>query len=843
MNLKNKFSILLSVFTILFSTPVFSLTAVNAKMGVNLAGISDYTPQFFADLIKQGRHWGPYNAPWNTPYTVLDKNGWPTTDTGIVLTSGAAFTLAGTYKLTFTGQSTIKLIGDRNISIQNQVYNSSTNTTSADVVVVEGAVQMILSFTNTKRLATSAIGTGITDVKVMRPGLSADQVFDPFFLDAIAKIHPSTLRLMDILATNGNPIQTWADRKFPNDPNQRVGGIAYEYAIMLANQTQRDIWINIPDQVGDPYIQRLAQIFKYGSDKNGTPYTAPVAAPYYAPLKSGLHVYVEYSNELWNNPFPQTPHNFARANAEQWVANKKYVSGSYAISNGRLYEAILDINASVTAPTGVAEKIVDDTGAWTYLYSYPKNLAYDGTTNYWYKGYRLTAERTVQISNIFRNVFGDASMNTTIRPVLASQIVYGNIFYLGLNYINSVYGPDNIYGNPKHPVNYYIYGLAGAPYYSIDSLSKSGPWPDSCAAAMESCTSYLKTKSYALKNYVTSDGNLYRANGPLTANWESGKAYAVNASVISGAALYTATKAITAATIPPEGMGTAIADGDGSWKFVKSTPTRVAPTGKSSNIIDGDGSWSYVYTYGDTTAEINQAFLDLEDQLKPNSDTIDYLNIFISQAKLFNVVPLGYEGGLDTSAASNFTDLMVSDLFQKDERMKTFTKDFFTHWFSAGGDLINYYSFAGPYSKSGTWGMTQDMRDLATPRMEGFIDTAALTALPAVTLGVKIPGDLLPTNLYTSSGTRPVIVGNVATSNSNSINVYTLSVAKTSTYKISTTVTLSEIKIIVDSVTVATLSVGANQSFEITLPVGVHALAVVPVSAKAAWDKMVVTLK
>jgi len=51
-------------------------------------------------------------------------------------------------------------------------------------------------------------------------------------------------------------------------------------------------------------------------------------------------------------------------------------------------------------------------------------LNFDGDTNDWNWAARRTAKRTVEISTIFRRVFGSGAMMARVRPVLESQEGY-----------------------------------------------------------------------------------------------------------------------------------------------------------------------------------------------------------------------------------------------------------------------------------------------------------------------------------------------------------------------------------------------------------------------------------
>src|SRR5690606_2379019 len=75
-----------------------------------------------------------------------------------------------------------------------------------------------------------------------------------------------------------------------------------------------------------------------------------------------------------------------------------------------------------------------------------------------YLGARRIARRTMEISNIFRSVWGDEAINTRIRPVYCYQIVWPGLWLdPALKWLNDTY---------RDPSNY-IYAIAGAPYFHV----------------------------------------------------------------------------------------------------------------------------------------------------------------------------------------------------------------------------------------------------------------------------------------------------------------------------------------------------------------------------------------
>jgi len=347
------------------------------QLGVNLECLLDYSKSMmFVDAMKAARRFGSPDAPWDEKAPV-GPDGWPTGDAGAVVMTDVPVQ-PGDYSFSCAGRCELStpVTGS---TIRNLAYDRSKNVTTATITIPPATDHFFIALKNTQG--------GVKNIRLNRPGypLSSKQVFTKEFLKAIEPF--STLRLMDLLRTNYTDAVHWSDRTQVDAPSQATNrGVAWEYAIMLANQTGKDLWINIPDQADDDYVRELATLMKLTLNKDRC-------------------IYIEYSNEVWNSIFPQYGHNIA-------AAEKEVAAGNLALK--------------------------DD----------------DRDNNKWYWSWRRTAERLIQISDIFRSVYGNDAMMTHIRPVLASQSAYSFILKMQLNFI------ENHYGAPAR----FIYGIAGAPY-------------------------------------------------------------------------------------------------------------------------------------------------------------------------------------------------------------------------------------------------------------------------------------------------------------------------------------------------------------------------------------------
>jgi hypothetical protein len=410
-------------------------------LGVNLTSNADWDgTRLFADAMKQSRGWAS-PTDFSTPVP-SDGAGWPIEDFLVIPVAGPP-ELNGTYAMSFHGLAQVQIdfgygsfvVGGTNYggTLPSGVgYDAKTNTTSAQLIITPTTgINVFMVFTNTQRNAGGPTNAGLTDLKLMRPTApGATQSYAPLqlFNGALeAALAPfTTIRAMTYLDTNGTTIAHWSERVRPTQPIQaQFNGGALEYAVMLANETGKDLWVNVPVSADPDYVTKLAQLLRYGSDGN-RPYTAPQAKPRFPPLQPNLAAYVEYSNEVWNGEFAQFGTNLAAAEAEVAAGHSP--------------------------------------------------LDYDGETNVYYWAWRRVALRIAQISQQFREIWGDAAMGSTIRPVLEWQTGDGQATGdQQLDFLADWF--DNADGLPHvatpHPPSYYLWGAGGGWYHSVNDPDAS----------------------------------------------------------------------------------------------------------------------------------------------------------------------------------------------------------------------------------------------------------------------------------------------------------------------------------------------------------------------------------
>jgi hypothetical protein len=410
----------------------------------NLMGINIATPLYweedrlYTDVMRMSD---------NFTGGTVGTDSWPTTDFSVLVWNDMA-NMHGTYVLSYTGQASV-LASAGNLSAIS--YDSENNTSTGTLQFTDASSSALsLTFTGTKRTSGSASGTGITMIKLMRPtapGSSTSYPTTTLFSAPIKALISkfSVIRFMDFLATNWSVQSNWTDRPLPSWPSfqryptgtyggwQGYGG-PWEHVILLSNETGKDAWINIPLHATDAYVLNVARMFAYGS--NGiNPYTSSQANPIYPPLNANLNIYVEYSNEVWNGGFQQFDDN----------------------CNAASDELVSTAGNSPLNWDGLWNGAISTSGTWNWTFCD-----------------RQTTKRTVEISNIFRSVFG-SKMGSRIRPVLMSQFTNSgatlfNQMQMMLDYYDNMASSSGVALPTPHAPNYYLYGAGGTGYYSPASV-------------------------------------------------------------------------------------------------------------------------------------------------------------------------------------------------------------------------------------------------------------------------------------------------------------------------------------------------------------------------------------
>lgn len=421
-----------------WSSPSTPEEVIDPAVNIGVNAVT-YDYQVYTDATKSSRdEWGDAIDYFGRPRVQTDWAGWPTKDAAHIFWEGQdPGKTSGTYQLRFTGRAEVTAWAGKARFRANGIeygsrlpfgagYDPGTNTTVADLVV-SNADMFQLSFRHTRREAGSAANTGVTNVQLLRPIAPGSNVVyrpaDLFSNDV--KTAFSRFTTLRYLTANFNAEREWWERKLPGEMKAAWGDrhAVWEYEVMLANETGKDLYVTVPINASDDYVRRLAKLLRFGSD-GVNPYDGPVANPAYPGLNPNLRVYVEWGNETWNWAFGQSSLGVD--------AGRVAVRGN--TPEGRI------INFDGQRPNG-------DFRRWTAL-------------------------KTVQASNTFRSIWGNGAMGERVRMLLEYQ--YDNVQDTAMealrfidNYFNNGDGRQHV--NNPNPVSYYVWGAGGASYFGASN--------------------------------------------------------------------------------------------------------------------------------------------------------------------------------------------------------------------------------------------------------------------------------------------------------------------------------------------------------------------------------------
>lgn len=477
-------------------------------LGANLRTVDWWTgSMMYVDVMRNARSFGKFpndgyalpgvTAP--TQFATLKPDGWPAESFVVsFISSLASYRYQdGTYEGSFTGTASAVSCPGGTVTNLRTVAGNKTRFQ----VTINGG-----SFSN-PRLEVQNPSADFADLRLIRPGYAWDttQLLTNEFLANIASY--KTLRVMDHQRTSTTPqahpgfesrSQTsWANRWTPTSTiwGQIMRPYTLEEQILVANTTNKDLWLCIPHAADDTYIEGMLQLV-------------------WATLNPSLKCYIEYSNEVWNPAQAyqyQLQHILTNARAEIGQYGGETLAAdieSIVISGGGTL-ATITLKRPHTLTTGSQVKMQAGSGntnvpfgvytvtaVSSLVFTVPVTGRTDGTvtmssansntlilTNMasdlhydWVQGfnarawwpsvrseytyaYRFAGKRIRRCAEIANTLFGAGQWQSRLRLVFALQYANPGTMLGVITYLDDLYGP----------VKDWLYAISGAVYVSAQS--------------------------------------------------------------------------------------------------------------------------------------------------------------------------------------------------------------------------------------------------------------------------------------------------------------------------------------------------------------------------------------
>lgn len=303
--------ILLLVVLFLSGSEIQAQLADSCKLqfGTNISSLADWGTEIpFVDLMRASREWytksiGDPEDPFDSGFASeleYREDGYPTHIPQSISESSYPQKVVTIWAITDgwpPGEYTLLWEGEGDLEFWG----------SHESIEYDGSHRMIIDFPNPKggilemTIARSEMDDPIRNIRLLMPGTEDTHTEQPFYDLWLEKLSPfKTIRFMDWGHTNNwgqadewdwdaekGELVSWPKRSqldFYTWTHPK--GVPYEMMIELMNRQKLDGWICVPHVADEDYIREMARYFRDHLDPD-------------------RHLYVEYSNEIWNWMFGQ----------------------------------------------------------------------------------------------------------------------------------------------------------------------------------------------------------------------------------------------------------------------------------------------------------------------------------------------------------------------------------------------------------------------------------------------------------------------------------------------------------------------------------------------------------
>ena len=388
----NKIKLFILLIFIAFTGNVIALPPANfnSPLGMNTNEALEVDSSIpFVDLFRYAL---PFDEarPWFTKGNVIfDKQGWPQNLNGGK--AGTRFLAQIPIQALPQGEYTVLYEGEGEIryGASAKLIRRSLGKDIIKLVPMHQKGELYKTYTATLFIEQSNPKNHIRNIQILMPGgickdspfryiaqanqcshsqflsfarYSKQITFNPEFLNYMKDF--KVIRFMNMAGVTRNNIRLWGNRPTLNKATwggkEGVRGVPLEIMIKLANIINADPWFNIPHNADNTFVYQFAQMVKQR-------------------LKPNLRIYIEYSNEAWNNIFvPQAEH-MKQTGYKLKLDKNRNIAGSkyYSLKSVQIFKAwenvfggtkrLVRVMGGMTTNTGLTETLLGFQNAYKHV--------------------------------------------------------------------------------------------------------------------------------------------------------------------------------------------------------------------------------------------------------------------------------------------------------------------------------------------------------------------------------------------------------------------------------------------------------------------------------------------
>jgi len=135
--------------------------------------------------------------------------------------------------------------------------------------------------------------------------------------------------------------------------------------------------------------------------------------------------------------------------------------------------------------------------------------------------------------------------------------------------------------------------------------------------------------------------------------------------------------------------------------------------------------------------KLDEIFAALPQEIE---NSLSWLDNTIAHARYYNLQTLAYEGGQHLQDHSDVGNAKIKVEANRDPRMGALMKTYLDGWNARGGGLFMYFTLSGGYSKWGSWGLVEDVRETtSSSKYQAALQVVRSPRAP-LTAGTAVPG-------------------------------------------------------------------------------------------------------